>query len=615
MEVLLRLLKLSGGWVQELWTRLLLLLLWLLTLTFLYFTIAHLQVDAAQKLFPEHFGSMETPGALPTSSPGLASLAAPTATPSQGLLVSPTSRATPSRQAAANTSNGFVPASYAVNPIRDNLPHSLALSRRFAQNSLNSNAASPSSSSEDAASEATVSHPSSGQSRTPTPTSTPSTIPSLGEETLTQASRWTYWPFPIPLVLLAVSASPFVLGFFAAFLVVKRIYSVTYNLKLPDWYEHTEDVYWRNLTERAMKLWEYESLGRDRSLTRATDYAWVWGFLVSETMIACSIVFLVGTEQLQRRAIAISVALAVGFAISLGRILIRLSNSDISARMFAGAINTSLAVTVTALFLPAALEAVGNNSLCKSFVGCAAFGAAIGLLGQRALEVATSRAQGLLGAQPITSENRADLRQIDGLTEDDIDRLAEEGIDSVHALAFIPTPRLFFNTTYSLQRICDWQDQAILVKYIGKTRMQAFRDSLLVRGAIDAEAVSLDLLTETQEDALQLDPQPVAGRRRIHEVVAAKDTLFNLLGFGNSAQARVALTNIADDTIINQLKIFYYSGVQKVERGESALSDPNRGRFGGRSTANSRELSAVLRSAGFSMVWNRANRAVNRSHE
>ena len=65
---------------------------------------------------------------------------------------------------------------------------------------------------------------------------------------------------------------------------------------------------------------------------------------------------------------------------------------------------------------------------------------------------------------------------------EDYARLIEEGVDSVHALAFFPTPRLFFNTRYSLQCICDWQDQALLLTYFGAARAQLFRERLGIRG-------------------------------------------------------------------------------------------------------------------------------------
>ena len=42
-----------------------------------------------------------------------------------------------------------------------------------------------------------------------------------------------------------------------------------------------------------------------------------------------------------------------------------------------------------------------------------------------------------------------------------------EGYQKLYgALAFVPVPRLFFNSSLNLQRICDWQDQALLQEFL-----------------------------------------------------------------------------------------------------------------------------------------------------
>jgi len=62
-------------------------------------------------------------------------------------------------------------------------------------------------------------------------------------------------------------------------------------------------------------------------------------------------------------------------------------------------------------------------------------GVAVALIGRQALAIVTSRAGGISGVKTVTPENRADLRTVDGMSEEDIDRLSEEGVDSIHALA------------------------------------------------------------------------------------------------------------------------------------------------------------------------------------
>jgi hypothetical protein len=122
--------------------------------------------------------------------------------------------------------------------------------------------------------------------------------------------------------------------------------------------------------------------------------------------------------------------------------------------------------------------------------GSIAMGIAVGLLGDRAFLAVSNRAAALLGAEPEVIDRSVDLRAIEGLGRDDQQRLQEENIGSLHALAFVPVPRLFFNSSFNLQRICDWQDQALLLVYVGVSRARALREFFQIRGIIDAQRLA-----------------------------------------------------------------------------------------------------------------------------
>src|SRR6201999_806339 len=65
-------------------------------------------------------------------------------------------------------------------------------------------------------------------------------------------------------------------------------------------------------------------------------------------------------------------------------------------------------------------------------------------------------------------------------------------------LAFMSTAKLFFNTTYGLATICDWQDQALLLDYLGQSRAQAWRDNLGIQSAVAAQILAKSIVCPPQ---------------------------------------------------------------------------------------------------------------------
>ncbi|NPC81890.1 hypothetical protein HPC49_27185, partial [Pyxidicoccus fallax] len=136
-----------------------------------------------------------------------------------------------------------------------------------------------------------------------------------------------------------------------------------------------------------------------------------------------------------------------------------------------------------------------------------------------------------------------DLSAIDGLREDDAARLAEERIDSVHALAFTPTARIFFNTVYGLHRICDWQDQALLIARVGRTNALMLREQYFIRGAIAARNEALKLLAAAGEAQPEAPAAPKPGTTSV-----VQDDML-----------KRALHPLAEDRDIERLEVFWRS--------------------------------------------------------
>jgi hypothetical protein len=286
--------------------------------------------------------------------------------------------------------------------------------------------------------------------------------------------------------------------------------------------------------------------------------------------------------------IAIAVAATVSFTLEFGKLIVRLAGNDAGAKMYAAALRTLLAVVIVAFFLPLALNEVGEDKLAHTAMGVAVLAAAIGLLGRRILNVATARAESVLHVDNVTLKDRADLNLIEGINDDDIDRLAEEGVDSVHALAYASTANLFFNSIYGLTRICDWQDQALLIEYLGQSRAKSWRDNLAIEGAIAAQTLAISMLTPDKETSPE-NPECLGPVKSIDQ--NNRQAIYKGMGFATDEAADVKLRELLCSHVIKLLRIFNVAGVQSELKG---VFDPNKGQFGGKSAANGRLLSARI---------------------
>lgn len=385
---------------------------------------------------------------------------------------------------------------------------------------------------------------------------------------VTDARSVVWWQIhrlpPWHLMALIVCSLPYILAFCAVNLYRWSAFS-RYDFRLL-WQRRSanlslSDERWQALAERAEQVWNYEAQRFSESRRMAS--------LSSLTLFICTMIlarYLAGESDASRSprsliAIAVGTAIAFAFANDLGRILFRVALRDAGAEIFSFATKNSILVAASTLLFSTLLcsglaqlndagvgDGAGGKPIPLGVPGFIVIGATIAIIGGRAVRLVSDRAASALGLPASRAAETSDLTQLEGLGEEDIARLAEEGVDSLHALAFIPLPRLLFNTKYGLERLCDWQDQALLLTHFGLAKARLLRDHMLVRGAIAAQ------------DAAQAFFSGVPPRRAEQADAAAsesvRDKLANLLGFATDAQATFALNQLADDEVVNRLRVY-----------------------------------------------------------
>jgi hypothetical protein len=100
----------------------------------------------------------------------------------------------------------------------------------------------------------------------------------------------------------------------------------------------------------------------------------------------------------------------------------------------------------------------------------------------------------------ITQEQQqsepSELHKIEGLSEGVINRLAEEGIDSVQHLAFCDPIKLLLKTNLEWKIILDIMDQSLLFIYLGDRSLKL--RPIGIRGAIELATITIDLESEDE---------------------------------------------------------------------------------------------------------------------
>lgn len=430
-------------------------------------------------------------------------------------------------------------------------------------------------------------------------------------------SLWTRFRKAMPpgrslaLVLFAICVAPYPFTVWLSQLIQRNL-ATEFVLSLPE-DNKDSDPYWSMVYQTTVELWTSERTSRSQAFAKAHDFAHMLGFLVSSTLAASSVTLLHsvvgamhngGVPRAAMVAIAVGMATIVAFGIEAGRIAVRVATFDASSKMFARAVQTLLSVIIAAFFLPTVLMSAASSQIANSVTSIAILGAAVGILGRRALAFAVDRAQTALQGPVVNPQDRSDLAQLDGITDDDIDRLSEEGIVSVHALAFCSPAKLYFNTVYPLARVCDWQDQALLIEYFGKSKSQNLRENVGIRGAIGAQAVAGWLANQKPNgpgtqyhfwpNGQTQEEQKEGGGANANPSAQKRQDVYRALGFATEQLAAISLAAFVQNPYVDRLRVLRTAAVVKLSgHGETPGSDdPNKGRFGGLATKNDYQLSA-----------------------
>jgi hypothetical protein len=267
---------------------------------------------------------------------------------------------------------------------------------------------------------------------------------------------------------------------------------------------------WARIMAAAETTWNYE---RDRyidSLERLRLNALVFGDVATVALTCCVVVLTVdpaeqswglGPEVIRHLMTSVATAAATAFLVKFASVLVRISSRDISSRMFAWAAR-SLALVVIAdvgLFILFGNEVTTND---RAIV----LGLFVGATGDHAIQLLLEKAAALFKTTSSPPAGPSPLLSIEGMTTEHVNRLEEEGILSIHDLAFVPTARLFFMTAYSLQQICNWQDRALLSVYVGAPGARALDQHMKILGAIDLRACARRILYQAggHEDAKKI---------------------------------------------------------------------------------------------------------------
>lgn len=253
-----------------------------------------------------------------------------------------------------------------------------------------------------------------------------------------------------------------------------------------------DEAQWIHMKDAVMTTWEYEKERVLGSLCRVPLKAMTFGTIASFALMCCVLALTAGrspSEELPRASYGLIAAIATAFSANLVRIIVRVSSGDVTAKTLAWATRSLVLVIVADVGLFVVLKDVVQSPSSAILLGVF-----VGATGDHAIQFLLEKGSAVFKVGTPAAVGPSPLLGIEGMTTEHVERLEEEGILSVHDLAFVPTARLFFTTAYSLQQICNWQDAALLLVYVGKDATKVLGDKMQIRGAIDLRAVAHDIL-------------------------------------------------------------------------------------------------------------------------
>ncbi|HEU4536604.1 MAG TPA: hypothetical protein VFS00_20910, partial [Polyangiaceae bacterium] len=197
---------------------------------------------------------------------------------------------------------------------------------------------------------------------------------------------------------------------------------------------------WGAAFTEARLRWRHEKVHVASARRRTEQNGRLYGFLVSLSLCLCAMVAarsaLFGaapTTPAERVALAVATALFITFARDVGRMAVRVANRDASSRMLAWNIKRLLMTVVGTLLLSGFAFAGALPDTLQGPAGWLLMGGAMALFADQVMEAVGDRFAAVFGVKRPPPVDAESLRRLDGLGEDDLERLGEEGVDSIHA--------------------------------------------------------------------------------------------------------------------------------------------------------------------------------------
>jgi hypothetical protein len=243
-------------------------------------------------------------------------------------------------------------------------------------------------------------------------------------------------------------------------------------------------------------------------------------------------------------------ATVTAFLSEFSRLIVRLSSHDVSARAFSWSTRSILLVAVAVVGLLLVL----NFGLKEAVL----LGILAGAMGHHAITLLLDKAPKMLGLAHGAAIVPSPLLALGGIRAEHAARLEEEGIVTVEDLAFVPTARLYFNTAFGLQTICEWQDQALLVARLGPERVADLFRQMGIRLMTD--------LARTARDVLDAPGSA--------ETAAVRDALHRVLKLEKEAPLDPVLRAVAADQTLVRLQQYRRSVVLEPAQFEEPAQVP-----------------------------------------
>jgi hypothetical protein len=361
----------------------------------------------------------------------------------------------------------------------------------------------------------------------------------------------------LPWLGLSFCLFPQLMGLLIAAMSVYRARSPPVGLYIPEGLQAPLDE-----KRRAEELWAAENERHNQLRGRTVHLASLLGMFATCAVGFCMIFILDAMERdihvfsadvwPQRTALALTIGITVYavFITSFGQLVMRMANNDGNTRMLASFMKATLHSVLLSLLLSATLicltQDVGPDLAklpCRP-IGCLLIGIFVSLVGERATHVIVRLAGKVINLSVAPDATKNDAHLLPDLKKDDLLRLEEADGGSMYALAFTPTPRIFFMTRYPLQRICDWQNRAMLHALLGSDKAANLNKELAITGVVELANLAISLNAKDKPGSL---PKGL------------NDKVAKAMSLSGEEQVWIVFQQLLSNPAVQLLRVFYHS--------------------------------------------------------